>query len=307
MAEKRNRTKPDQPSNLPATSQQLVAIEGPKEGSNVAGGGIPIPSDASFARRYLRVLTRRLMLVCAFLIVLCLVAVPVLSGRSVKQITVEGCSYYDAQYLIDQSGVSVGDKLFDCSPGDIQAKLLDACPYLRSASVERHWNGCISIRVSERTAQWALTISSTEVAILDEAMRVLEICSRSEIAIHLCVVSFELYVQGAEQVDKPPVGTTYQGNPTALERLDSISNVVSSRGTSGLRILDMTDPYNVLLTFDDGDVYALGDCSSPDEQIAKAMDAEKAYRQKTGESAPLWVGVDSLLQTIIRPLSQNDR
>lgn len=304
MKKKQNRTKPDQPSNLPAASQQLIAIEGAKEDSNIAGGGIPIPSDASFARRYLRVLTRRLMLICTVLIVLCLVAVPVLSGRSVKQITVEGCSYYDVQYLIDQSGVSVGDNLFDYSPGDIQSKLLVSCPYLRSVSVERHWNGSISIDVSERIPKWALTVSSKEVALLDEEMRVLEICPFQEIDSALCVISFELFVSDAEEEDKLVVGATYQGNPVALERLQLISNMVSSVDGSALRTLDMTDPYSVLLTFDDGDVYALGDCSSPEEQMAKALDSENAYRQKTGENGPLWVGVDGLLQTIIRPLSQ---
>ena len=301
MGEKRNTQK----AGLPVASQQLIALESQKEGSNIAGGGIPIPSDAAFARRYLRVLTRRLMVVCTLLIALCLSALPILSGRQVKQITLEGCSYYDSRYLIDQSGVAVGDKLFTCSPGDVQAKLLDACPYLASVSVDRKWNGTIAISVRERTPRWALVISSEKIALLDETMRVLEICSAADLKPGLCIISFELFPSGGEGEDKLAVGTTYEGNPAALRQLTLIAEVVSSTRETDLVQLDMTDPYDVRLTFADGDVYALGGCPSPREQIFKAQDSERAYRKQTGEMGPLRVEVDDFLHVIIRPIPQN--
>lgn len=301
VGEKRNTPK----TELPVASQQLIALESQKEGSNIASGGIPIPSDAAFARRYLRVLTRRLMVVCALLIALSLSALPILSGLQVKQIVMEGCSYYDSRYLTDQSGVAVGDKLFACSPGDIQANLLGSCPYLASVSVDRRWNGTISISVRERTPRWALAVSSEKIALLDETMRVLEICSATDLEPGLCVISFELFPKSSEGEDKLVVGTTYDGNPAALNRLTTIATALSSAQETGLKQLDMTDPYDVVLTFADGDVYALGGCSSPKEQISKAQDSERAYRKQTGETGPLRVEVDDFLHVIIRPMPQN--
>ena len=132
----------------------------------------PLPSDESFARQFLRVWTRRLMLLCAVGAICFAAAVPLLSLIKVKQIDVSGYARYDAETLTDGTGVAVGDELLSCSPGAIQTALLQGYPYLATVSVDRTLSGKISIVVTERTPRWALAMSKDQVALLDATMRV---------------------------------------------------------------------------------------------------------------------------------------
>lgn len=304
--EKRGKTPAEQShSQLPAAMPSPPQQSGIKEGSNLAGGGIPIPSSEAFARRYLRVWTRRLMIVCLLLIVLCVAAVPLLSRLQVKHVVVEGCVHYDAPYLTEQSGVKIGDELLLCSPGDVQARLLAHCPYLLSAQVERKLSGEVYIRVTERRARFALILSETEIALLDETLRVLELCSSADGDAALCTVRMDLSSQADGWAIAP--GMTFEATPAAQSKLTTLLDALAGEPQLSVYMLDMTDLYAVTITMEDGTVFALHDCAAPERQLRTAMAALEAYRQKTGDTAPVLVDVDSIGGVFVGVLPQNGK
>lgn len=284
-----NETK--KPSSL-IVSHRDDGVGNIKEGSNISGGGIPIPSEDTFIHRYLRIWTRRLMIVCIFFVVCCVIAVPALSRLRVKRILIEGCHYYDTNYLAEQSGVLIGEELLLCSPGEIQAELFSRCPYLLTVSVERSLRGDIYISVTERKPCFALLISPNEVALMDKEMRVLEICSFDGYEAFQDVVLIELPANAIEQAIVP--GQTYENDTGAVERLLALLEAWTSYPEVLVRSLDMTDLYAVALTLQDGTIFALHDCADPQKQIYTALGALQAYRQKTGYMAPVIVDVDGL-------------
>lgn len=290
-------------SQLPVAMPSQPRRSGIKEGSNLVGGGIPIPSGEAFARRYLRVWTKRLMIVCVLLIVLCVAAVPLLSRLQVKHVVVEGCTHYDAPYLMEQSGVRIGDELLLCSPGDVQARLLAHCPYLLSAQVERKLSGEVYIRVTERRARFVLILSETEIALLDETMRVLDIRSAENGDAALCTVRMDLtsHSDGQAVIE----GKTFEATPTAQSKLTALLDALTKCPQLLIRALDMTDLYAVTVTMEDGTVFALHDCAAPERQLRTAMAALEAYRQKSGDTVPVWVDVDSIGGVFVGALPQN--
>ena len=277
----------------------------------------PLPSDESFVRQFLRVWTRRLMLLCAVGAICLAAAVPLLSMVKVKQIDVSGYAHYDAKTLADGTGVAVGDELLSCSPGAIQAALLQGYPYLASVSVDRALSGKISIVVTERTPLWALAVSEDQVALLDDTMWVLEICPKNTMSDALCLVEFELFPpteesegeeQENEQEDEPPkevtVGQTYDGNKPAIAKLNAIAEAM--RGVAlfdGVEHIDMSDPYAVTVTLSDGTVLLLHEALKPEEQLRAAKSAMEAYRAQSGDIGPLRVDVDDFSRVNIRPAS----
>ncbi len=290
-------------SNLPAVLPSNSPSDGIKEGSNLAGGGIPIPSGEAFARRYLRIWTRRLMIFCLVLILCCVAALPLLSRLRVKRVIVEGCAHYNTQYLTEQSGVSVGDELLLCEPGDIQAGLIARCPYLRSVSVERKLTGDLYISVTERRPCFALTISPHEVALLDETMQVLEVCPSDDYDRSLSAVQMELFPGADGQAIE--AGKRYAGNASALEKLTLLFEALSDYPEISIHSFDLINLYAVSLTLTDGTVFALHDLSSPEKQLRTAVGALGAYRQKTGETAPVMVDVDEFCNVFVGALAPN--
>ena len=273
----------------------------------------PLPSDESFARQFLRVWTRRLMLLCAVGAICFAAAVPLLSLIKVKQIDVSGYARYDAKTLTDGTGIAVGDELLSCSPGAIQTALLEGYPYLATVSVDRTLSGKISIVVTERTPRWALAMSKDQVALLDATMRVLEICPKSALDGALCLVELELFpqseeIEGEGQEDEPPkeitVGQTYDGNKAAIAKLNAIAEAMQGVALfDDVVYVDMSDPYAVTITLSDGTMLMLHECLKPAEQLRAVKSAMDAYRAQSGEIGPLCVDVDDFSRVNIRPAS----
>ena len=268
----------------------------------------PLPSDERFIRQFLRVWTRRLMLLCAVLAIGLWAAVPLLSMVRIKQISFSGQAHYDAQTLMEGMGVAVGDELLACSPGAIQAALLEGYPYLETVSVDRTLLGSVNISVTERVPRWALVISQERVALVDASMRVLEIRPTDELDGTLCAVAFELFPPTDEQ-EEPEAkeitpGKTYDGNQAAINKLSAIAQAMQETELAALAArLDMSDPYAVTLTLTDGTILMLHECLKPTEQLRAAQSALQAYRVQNGGEGALRVDVDDFSRVTIRPMS----
>lgn len=262
----------------------------------------PQPSDQSFLRQLGRVWIRRAMLLCAICAIALAVAVPLLSLLRVQGVYAVGASHYDEQAILDMAGIAVGDELLSTAPDAIEQHLLQNMPYLATVSVERTLRGQVTIVVTERTPRFALEMGEGQVALLDEHMRVLELGQRDVIGMSLCQVAFELFPRDDEQPMTP--GSTYQSNLKAIDKvIEMLDAAVSLCPETPAVRLDMSDPYNVLLTLSDGTLIALHECTSPQRQLRTAMDAIETYRDFHGHvDETLRVDVDDFFRVSLRPL-----
>ena len=289
----------------PATS--LAALPPPARDPS---GEAPMPSGEGFARQFFRAWTKRLMLTCGILAIALSAAVPLLSLVQVKEISLEGQAYYSEQTLLTTAAVSVGDELLSLSPAAIEKTLLNTHPYLETARVTRSLSGRLHIRVTERTPQWALYLSDTSVALVDETMQVLELTSDQS---ELCLVKWELFSgaqEGEVQQEEPHIvpGTPYRGNPEAIAKLGSIHAALLSLGyEEPPSMVDMSDRFYVTVHLSDGTLVALHECRSPNEQIRAALGALQAYRQQYGEGGAMLVDVDDFSRVSLRPLPSDSQ
>ncbi|MBR2621856.1 MAG: FtsQ-type POTRA domain-containing protein [Clostridia bacterium] len=294
----------------PTSALIALASTQEQERRHTPGVQAPIPSDERFVRQFLRVWTRRLMVLCALGAICLAAAVPLLSLLKVKQISISGQVYYDVQTILEGAGVGVGDELLSCSPGEIRTSLLQKYPYLSTVSVDRTVFGVINISITERTPVWALVLSEDGVALLDASMRVLEIRPKSELDETVCEIECELFLQSdnTEQDNAQPqeirVGQTYDGNAVAIAKLSALAQAMQTTvfAHPATRI-DMSDPYDVKMILKDGTVLMLHECLKPAEQLKEAQFAMQAYYAQSGVTGPLRVEVDDSIRTNIRPLS----
>jgi hypothetical protein len=255
------------------------------------------------------------MLVCALLAVCTAAAVPLLSRLTIKQITLGGHAHYDAQMLIDSTGLSEGNELLSFSCDEVQSKLLQTYPYLAEVNVQRSLAGRISITVTERTPRWALYVAEDSFALLDEQMRVLELTDHNGAA-SLCTIKFELFSKAYENVDtnKDEIdgdearvlepGKIYKGNRLAITRLSALSAAWQAVDCQEqLTLIDMSNPYAVAISFADGTVFALHECAEAERQLRAALGALEAYRVQSGDNGPVWVDVDDFSRVSLRPMT----
>jgi hypothetical protein len=255
------------------------------------------------------------MLVCALLAVCTAAAVPLLSCLTIKQITLDGHAHYDAQMLIDSTGLSEGNELLSFSCDAVQSKLLQAYPYLAQVNVQRSLAGRISITVTERTPRWALYIAEDSFALLDEQMRVLELTDHNGAA-SLCTIKFELFSKADENVDAEKgeidgdeervlePGKIYKGNRLAITKLSALSAAWQTLGYQEQpALIDISNPYAVMVQFFDGTTLALHECADAERQLRAALSALDAYRLQSGYDGPLWVDVDDFSRVSLHPIT----
>lgn len=273
------------------------------------GGEPPMPSGDGFARQFFRAWTKRLMILCAVGAVCLWASVPLLSRMRVDNIEISGQLHYSEAELKEALPIEIGSELLAVSLFDAQRALIEACPYLSTVKLERSLSGIIRVEVTERTPTWALVLSEDRVALLDEAMWVLELTGPDR-AEGLCCVKMPLFSpsdeQKGEQAD-PTIesGMTYNGNPSAIAKLVALSQAMATlRLTESPMLIDMTDRYAISLRLSDGTTLALHECSMPTEQLKAGIGALQAYRAQHQNAGPMLVDVDNFSRVTLRPMQE---
>ncbi len=263
----------------------------------------PMPSEQGFLRQLGRVWIRRAMLLCAMLAIATAVSVPLLSLLRVQGVYAVGASHYDEQSILDMAGIAVGDELLSTTPQEIEQRLLQHMPYLATVRVERTLRGQVTILVTERVPYLVLEMGQGQAALLDKHMRILDIGRTDTMDQSLCQAVFALFPQGTEQPMTP--GSTYQGNPKAIGKvIEILDTALSLSPDAPPTRLDMSDPYDVMLTLADGTVIAMHECTAPKRQLRTAMDAIRTYRDfHSYVDGALRADVDDFFRVTLRPLA----
>ena len=83
----------------------------------------------------------------------------------VREFSVEGISPYESAEIVAASGVKRGDLLYSLDEEEIEARILERCPYLVSVKLEPVFPGKLRFEVSARTARWYIDVAGAKYAL----------------------------------------------------------------------------------------------------------------------------------------------
>lgn len=152
---------------------------------------------------------------------------------NVAEVTATGHVRTDPAELIAASGVEVGSQLSDLDTDAAEAAIVNSSAWIKSAQVDRSWNGVVTVYVTERVAVLALPIQSGDEVLpetfmlVDEAGRQLEAVSQIPPGVYL-----------AEGIH----ATTEPGQPAPSESLNAAAVV---QGLSSL-VADLTNRISIV-------------------------------------------------------------
>lgn len=254
----------------------------------------------------LRAWTRRGMVVCLLGALLCSLAVPVLSSFRVKSIDVQGNNFHTTQEILVASGVKTGDESLLCSPETIQARILDACPYVKDLKVSCGLS-TVEIRVSECKPRWAWLRSDGQAVLLDEERYVAEIRVAADVPVGICRLRLPLTAEQGDEENVPiAAGEYFTGDAAIMKQLSQLETALDGATlVSPPILLDMSDRYAVMLELEDGTRINLNECRQPEMQLRAVSRGLSAYlhtHPNILEASVLHVNVDDHLTVTVRPV-----
>lgn len=170
---------------------------------------------------------------CFFGVVLLFMATVHIGRVPIQTITVTGNLQYSDDELKALLPFDVGDAMYRFDGKRVGQTLLDACPYLKKAEIQRSLSGELTVCVEERVACWALWYDTSDVTdgidgigidginetsqvaefvLLDESLYALAYCEDVASMANICTV----YCEGQA---KPAVGETLSAAAARGDRI----------------------------------------------------------------------------------------
>ena len=154
---------------------------------------------------------------------------------------------YDNEEIIGACGVRKGDKLYDVNCKDAERLLLEKCPYLESAQVERRFPNTLRIVLSEKRASWYVELLGNYYA-LDAELNVMESVSQNVKFVNGGIPCLTL-----PHLKKAMVGEPLQFGEDEAEiryATELMKQVTSTRFKSRLTVLDIENRFAIRIQVD---------------------------------------------------------
>ena len=246
---------------------------------------------------------KKVLLICVT-VLMCAISLVTLfiyvrSFLPVTRFELSGVTEYDRAEIIGHSGIKMGDKLYDIDLDAAEEKLLDECPYLEAATVERKFPNRIIFRVVEKIPQWYIAVSGDYYA-LDSDFLVIDETTDRERFINggvpeLVLPNLKSLISG----ELPEFGADEAEIRKALELIAAIQ---SSTLKSRLTLVDMESRFDVNIVVDGKYNVYMGDISNVEEKLTAIEKILKSDKLKN------YVGADidaSIPETIsVKPIYQ---
>ncbi len=270
-----------------------------------------LPSGLRFSYHLRRRIVRRAMLLCLIVSLGCVLAVLLLTTVRVRSLSVSGHAVYTEDEIRALSGIAIGDELLACDEAAVEARLLEACPYLKDVRVKRV-SGGFSIELNECAPRYALWLEDGRAALMDETRYVAEIRDVTNLPDGLCAVRAPLPLLAREQEDGtvqeisqiPVAGESIQGDNAELTLLAALTRALASAPPRcEVAAIDISDRYDVTLTLTDGTVIALHGAEQPERRLRAvnvALEAYFATHAPLSETDRLALDVDDSCRVSIR-------
>lgn len=181
---------------------------------------------------------------------------------NIETIEIDGESEsYTAVEIAAASGVHTGDNLMRVSEEEVQEEVLSELIFIESVTVEKEYPDLIRITVSPSEAAYTLVDDDGTVQISDTG----KILQTSEDADDDLPT-----ITGYDPVSLE-TGTVLESSDSQKSSiLESILDIMSEDLTYPITGIDLTDKYDIVLTFDDRMIFSLGNWSELEYKIKLA-------------------------------------
>lgn len=203
---------------------------------------------------------------------------------NIDKITVTGDSIYSSDDVINASEVLVGDNLIFLSKSKVNEKITTKLPYVGSVTVKRHLPTGIELQLHKTEAVYAIA-SNGYFTLLDENTKVLE-------------KDIEYIGENITLLNIGDIESAETGYPITiadtqiLEKLTQITTAIKECGFDGISSIDLTDLYNIKLTYRGRIVLELGETNK--NNMIKKLDFGKAAVETQNEENEFYKGTINL-------------
>lgn len=187
----------------------------------------------------------------------------------VASVEVTGSERYTSEAIAAASGIAVGDKMYDLSVGEdeLTTILTKRFPYIGSVELKRVIPDRIVINVTEETAVFVSEIYG-EYVMLSKDLRVLEI--RDSAPAEDCIKLILPDVKNAVE------GQSIEFRTDVFDVVHKAAQAVSSESMrEGTSVLDMSDRFNIRISYEDRYKLMIGDVNDIELKLTLAFEIMK--------------------------------
>lgn len=203
---------------------------------------------------------RRLLMIfvlLAMLVVTCLLAVSLLF--KISEITVTGDMVYQTEDILNLCDYQVGDNLFFVTTADREEKLKSQLPYIADVEIRRHIPGTLEIHITGTQIACCIFVDGQWLYVSGEG-KILEIQASPREGV--------MQIEGLAP-QNPQVGEQVQLEDQGVEEAYSaiLAKIVELGAWGEFTKLDITDPYNITLWYQDRVECKLGNGNELDYKV----------------------------------------
>lgn len=170
---------------------------------------------------------------------------------NISEITVTGDTVYAAEEISNASGVNIGDNLIFVSKKKIDEKITSELPYVGSVKVKRRLPTGLELQVTKTEAVYAVA-QDGYFTLLNEKGKVLE-ANTEFIAENITLVNLG-------NITSATVGKNIElETEKVLDKLIKIQEECNNCGLTDITAVDLSDIYNIKLTYQGRIILELGD------------------------------------------------
>lgn len=196
----------------------------------------------------------------------------------IANIEVTGDEIYNAEQIIEASGITVGENMFLTSAKNAAAAIEKDLPYVEKAEIKRSLSCTVTITVTKATAAAALADGDAYI-LLNASGKVLED--------GVVALSDDILVLEAGAVSSAVPGElVIFENESAASDFVSVFAALQNGGVTGLTQLDVRDRLQITATYQNRIVLKLGEAAS----VANKTDFIKATLDRCEQNTPGFKG-----------------
>ncbi len=187
----------------------------------------------------------------------------------VESVEIVGNVTYSSEELAASSGISVGDRLYQLSVDEdgLEKNLKKLFPYIGSVEMKRVIPNKVVITVTEETPMFVSEIYG-QYALISDELRVLELSGT--------VPSGEYISLILTDVKNAVEGETIEFRTDIFDVVKKAADaVLTEKMKSGTSVLDVSDRFNIRISFDDRYRFMIGDINDIEVKLTLAFEIMK--------------------------------
>lgn len=160
---------------------------------------------------------------------------------NISEITISGDAVYPAEYVVNSSGVTIGDNLIFISKDEINEKISTELPYVDSVKIKRHLPTGLELIITKTEAKYAI-IQDGYYTLLNKNGKVLES--------GLEFIGENITLLNMGEITSAEIGADIvPANEKVFDKLVLVSNACEECGLDNITSIDLSDIYNIKLVY----------------------------------------------------------